>query len=394
MDETFDVVIAGGAVTGSSTAYHLAALHGMGARVLVLDKDMTYSKAASALSASSIRQQFSSAVNIRVSMYGIDFLRKAREILAVDGDTPDIAVREKGYLYLATQAGAKILAENHVLQEQEGADILLMDVAELKRRFPMVETDDLAAASWGRTGEGWFDGYSLMQAFRRKARSLGVTYRQATVTGLVKAGDRITHVELSDGSRIACGAFLDAGGASGARAMARLAGFDIPVEARKRSVFSFTAREAMPDLPLTIDISGVWLRPEGEGFIAGCAPPEEQDPDAPDDFDVAWDQFEEIIWPALATRFKLFEELRPGRAWAGHYDLNLFDHNAIVGRMPGYANAFIAAGFSGHGLQQSPAVGRGLAELITQGRYTTLDLSDFAFERIAAGRKILEKNVI
>lgn len=391
MVERYDVVIAGGAAMGSSLAYHLAADSGFSGRVLVIEKDLTYAKAASALSASSIRQQFSTAINIRVSLHGIDFLRRGRELLAVDGDVPDIAVREKGYLYLATAAGAGILAENHALQIAEGADVVLMTPAELSARFPYVATDDLAAASWGASGEGWFDGYGLTQAFRRKARSLGVAYREAAVAGLAREGRRVVAVTLGDGAVVACGAFVNCAGASGARAVAQLCGFDIPVESRKRSVFQFSCPTPLPDLPLMIDVSGVWVRPEGEGYIGAAVP--EQDPHC-EDFDVDWAQFEEQVWPALARRIPAFEQIRPGRAWAGHYDLNLFDHNAIVGPMPGLDNAWLAAGFSGHGIQQAPAIGRGLAELIAHGRYRALDLSDFAFDRIAAGRPILERNVI
>lgn len=391
MVESYDVVIAGGAAMGSSTAWRLAADAGFGGRVLVVEKDFTYQKAASSLSGSSIRQQFSTAVNIRVSLFGIEFLRNGPELLAVDGERPDIRVRENGYLYLATAAGAPVLAENYALQIAEGADIMLMDAAELKARFPFLETGDLAAASWGRSREGWFDGYILTQAYRRKARSLGVAYREAKVAGVERRGARVTQVTLDDGETIACGAFVNCAGVSGARALAQACGFDIPIESRKRSIFRFNCPTHLPDMPLVIDHTGVWVRPEGDGYIAGGVP--ELDPHC-EDFEVDWPQFDELVWPSIATRIPAFEQLRPRGGWAGHYDMNTFDHNAIVGRMPGLDNGYLAAGFSGHGIQQSPAIGRGLAELIAHGRYTSLNLSDFAFERIAAGRKILEKNVI
>ena len=165
------------------------------------------------------------------------------------------------------------------------------------------------------------------------------------------------------------------------------------MHARKRCVFVFETKERYPNCPLVIDTTGVYFRPEGRTWLVGVSPPESEDPDC-DDFEVIWPQFEEILWPALAHRVPAFENLKLVRAWAGHYDLNLFDHNAIVGHLPGFENAYLAAGFSGHGVQQSPAVGRGLAELIAHGRYITLDLADFAFERIAAGRPLMEKNVI
>ena len=164
--------------------------------------------------------------------------------------------------------------------------------------------------------------------------------------------------------------------------------------AKKRCVFGFTAATRVAPFPLLIDTSGVWCRPEGNGFICGFSPDDGDTADHGADFEVDWGLFDEVLWPALAHRVPAFESIRPGRAWAGHYDMNLFDHNAIVGRVPGLDGMLIACGFSGHGLQQAPAVGRGLAELIAHGRFTTLDLSDFAYDRIPAGRPLLERNVI
>ncbi|HEY1943752.1 MAG TPA: FAD-binding oxidoreductase, partial [Roseiarcus sp.] len=353
----------------------------------------TYAKAASALSLSSVRQQFSSPVNIRVGLYGVEFLRRAAELLAVDGEAPDLPLRENGYLYLATEAGAPVLRENHAVQLREGADIVLLEPGEVARRFPHVNVEDVALAAWGRRGEGWFDGYGLTQAYRRKARSLGVVYREDEVVEVERQGSRVTGVRLKSGGRIACGVFVDAAGASGAAKLARDLGVEIPVRPRKRCVFVFEAKQRLDDSPLIVDTTGVYVRPEGRTYLAGVSPPEADDPDS-DDFDVVWSQFDDIIWPALAHRVPAFEALKVTRAWAGHYDLNIYDHNAIVGRLPGSDNAYLAAGFSGHGMQQSPAVGRGLAELIAQGRYVSLDLADFGFERILEGRPLMERNVI
>jgi glycine/D-amino acid oxidase-like deaminating enzyme len=393
MGESFDVVIAGGAVMGSSTAYHLAADPGFSGRVLVLEKDMTYAKAATSLSLSSIRQQFSSPINIRVGLAGVAFLREARQLLEVDGEGPDLPVTENGYLYLASEAGAHVLRENHVVQQREGADIALLTPDQVQARYPYLSMEGVTLGALGLSGEGWFDSYQLLQAFRRKARSLGVVYREGRVIEVEREGARVTAVQLASGQRIACGAFLDSAGASGAAAIARGLGVEIPVHSRKRCVFVFEAKERWPDCPLVIDPSGVYFRPEGRTYVTGFSPPEADDPDS-DDFEVIWPQFEEFLWPVLAHRAPALENLKLVRAWAGHYDLNLFDHNAIVGRLPGFDNAYLAAGFSGHGVQQSPAVGRGLAELIAHGEYRALDLTEFAFERIAAGRPLMEKNVI
>ena len=398
MAEAFDVVIAGGAAMGSSVAYHLLEEPGFSGRVLVLDRDPSYRRSASALSAASIRQQFSTAVNIRISLHGIAFLRDIADRLAVGSERPDVGLREAGYLYCATAAGAGILAENHALQQAEGADILLMGPEALAARFPWLRADDLACATWGRSSEGWFDGWSLLQALRAKARALGAEYRAGEVVGVEHKAGRVTAVRLRDGARVACGALVNCAG-SGGRALAREAGVDIPVRAKRRYVFTFTCPEPIPEAPLVIDTGGAWFRPEVQGFIGSISPaPGEPDPDWDDDTpatqEVDWSVFEERVWPALAHRVPAFEAIRPGRAWAGPYDMCLFDHNAIVGPAPGVENLYLCNGFSGHGLQQAPAIGRGLAELIVSGQYRTLDLSDLGFDRIAAGRLLLERNII
>ncbi|OYX75189.1 MAG: FAD-dependent oxidoreductase [Rhizobiales bacterium 32-66-11] len=391
-DNSFDVVIVGGAVSGSSTAFHLAANPDFSGRVLVLEQDPSYQTCASARSAASIRQQYSSPINVAISLYGIAFLREIGARLAVDGDTPDIALREGGYLFLASDAGADELAAAHAVQTALGADIALLSPDALAARFPWLNTEGIALGSLGLSGEGWFDGYGLMQAFRRKARSLGVEYRAAKAVKLERVGDRIGAVVLADGTRVACGWAVNAAGAGGAD-LARTAGIDLPVANKKRMIFTFTCPDAVPGCPLLIDPSGVYVRPEGTSFLCGTAPPPEHDPDSTD-FEVDHALFEDVIWPTLARRIPAFERLRPGRAWAGHYDMNLFDQNAVLGPAPGCTNLLLANGFSGHGLQQSPAVGRGLSELIVHARYVTLDLSPLGYERIAQNAPLVERKVV
>ncbi|CAN1570562.1 DadA Glycine/D-amino acid oxidases (deaminating) [Rhabdaerophilaceae bacterium] len=394
MIEPVDVVIVGGAVMGSSLAWHLAQHQGFSGRICVIERDMSYQKSASALSAGSIRQQFSQAVNIAISTYGIQFLREIGDRLAVGETRPDVGLHEGGYLYLGTADRRGVFEENNAVQIAQGADIALLDPAALKSAFSWLSTEDLAIGSFGRTGEGWFDGYGLMQAFRNKARSLGVIYLKGEVTGVRHGNGAITSVQLNDGSELGCGAFVNTAGAAGARQLCATLGVEIPVYAKKRSVFSFTCKEALPRHPLIIDHTGVWWRPEGEGYICGYSPDDLDETDHATDFEVDWPLFDNVMWPALAQRIPAFEAIRPGRAWAGHYDTNLFDHNALVGRLPGYANAYLACGFSGHGLQQSPAIGRGLAELIITGRYQTVDLSELSIDRLALNRPLLERNVI
>jgi len=390
-DRTADVVIIGGAAMGSAVACHLAMRDDFSGRIVVVEADPAYEICASARSAASIRQQFSSAINIEISLYGIRFLRAIGETLAVDGDRPVIDLHEGGYLFLATPDKAPILQENHSLQMQLGADIGYLEATALKDKFPWLEVSDLSAGCHGVTGEGWFDGYGLMQAFRKKARSLGVDYLPARATIASERG--IWRVELSSGQTLSTPVVVNCAGASGGAEICRQAGLEVPVVSRKRCVFTFDCRDSLERFPLLIDPSGTYVRPEGTGFICGSAPPADQDPDCTD-FEVDHGLFEDHIWPVLAARVPAFEAIRPGPAWAGSYDMNLFDHNAFLGPVPGIPGFHLALGFSGHGLQQSPGVGRGLAEMIATGAYQTLDLSPLSIERLSANRPIIEKNVV
>ena len=391
MSETFDVVIVGGAVIGSAAAYFLGAEPGFGGSVLVLERDMSFRDCATARSLASIRHQFSTPENIRMSMFGTEFLRRP-ERLAVDGDVPAIGLREDGYLFLASSAGREQLARNHALQRGEGADIAWLDADVLAARFPWLATADLAAGTLGERGEGWLDAHALMHGLRRKAVALGARVRQGSVMALERQGERITALRLADGARIGCGTVINAAG-TGGRALAASAALQLPVYAKKRCVFHFRSPASLPGCPLVIDPCGLYFRPEGAGFLCGIAPPEDDDPDS-DDFEVPPAMFEEQLWPLLAARVPAFEAVRLLSAWAGHYDVNVLDHNVILGPHPEVSNLLFANGFSGHGVQQAPAVGRALSEWVAFGGYRSLDLSAFGWQRVLEGRPLRELNVV
>src|SRR5262245_4691355 len=380
---------------GSSIATFLAGDPAFDGEVVVVERDPTYRRSSSALSASSIRQQFSTPANIAMSRFGFEFLRDLGRRLAVDGSgepPPDAGLTQRGYLYLAPPAGEAILRENHGIQRAEGVAVALLTPDELASRFTSLSIEGVALGSLGLDGGGWFDGYGVMRAFRRKAQSLGVRYLSAEATGLRLAGSRVAAIELGDGSTIACGAVVNAAG-PWAASVAAMAGIDLPVAARRRSVFTFEAADPPREMPLVIDTSGAWFRPEGGAFIGAIPPPDRDDaPDLP--LEVDQDMWEATLWPALAARVPSFDSVRRTGAWAGYYEYNTFDHNAILGAHPEVTNLYFANGFSGHGIQQSPAVGRATAELIAHGRYVGLDLSVFGYERIAANRRVLERNVI
>jgi glycine/D-amino acid oxidase-like deaminating enzyme len=384
-----DVAIVGGGIMGSALAYWLTRLD-PNISVVVIERDPTYSTASSALSAASIRQQFTTPVNIRISQASIGFMRQADELLEVAGSTVDIGLKERGYLYLARTSGLASLRRAHTIQRESGADVALLNTTDLAARFPWLVTTDLIAGSLGLSGEGWFDGYSLLAAFSARARSQGVSYIRGEVAAMVATGGRIESLRLADSTQVASRFVVNAAG-PWARSIARLAGFDLPVAARKRTVYVISCRTKLEPFPLLIDPSGFWIRPEGWGYIAGISPQVDPD-DAPLEPD--YEAFDSVLWPALAARIPAFEAARLERAWAGYYEMNLFDHNGIVGFHPRIGNLLMLNGFSGHGIQQAPVVGRGVAELICHGRFVTLDLSDLAYDRIAANRPLRELNVI
>ena len=386
------VAIVGGGAIGSSTAYFLASDPQFQGEVVVIERDPSYQLASSALSASSIRLQFSTPLNIALSRFGMQFLREAPDRMEVDGDRPALSVNEKGYLVIASEEGIPTLRELHRIQRELDVPVALLEPAQVKERFPWISTEGIGAASLGLKHEGWFDGYGLLQAFRRKARALGVRYLAEEATGFERAGDTIRSVTLKSGGSVACDVVVDAAGPWSGKVAAFL-GIDLPVRARKRNVFVFSCREPLPDCPLIIDPSGLWFRPEGDKYIAGITP-KEGEPD-PDDLPLEVDHhiFDEAIWPALATRVPAFESIKPSRAWAGYYELNTLDHNGVVGPHPAIGNLIFAAGFSGHGIQHSPGVGRAVAELIAQGGYRSLDLTPLSYDRVLEGKPLRELNV-
>ena len=385
----YDIVIIGGGVVGCSIAFHLAQA---GQRsVLVIERDPSYARASSALSASSIRQQFTTPVCMAMSRYSFDFFRQIGDRLAVDGDRPDIGLIERGYLYLAEQGHEQGLAAALDVQLKHDVPVCSLDRHQLADRYDWLRVDDLGLGVLGTRAEGWFDGYSVMQAFRAKARSLGVSYLYETVTGLRMAGERVVAAETAGGRSLEGGIFVNAAGPQSAT-IAGYAGLDLPVAPEKRTIFAFRCADPVGQMPLIVDPSGFYVRPEGEGYIAG-GPAYLPDAD-PEDLDADYQQFDDFLWPQLAHRVPAFERIKMTRAWAGHYEMNLFDHNAFIGWTPQTSNLVTATGFSGHGMQHSPATGCGVSELILHGEFQTLDLSALSFDRLSRGEPITELNII
>jgi len=388
------VVVIGGGAVGAAVALFLRQLGGAAVEVHVLEPDPTLARSSSALSAGSVRQQFSNAVNVQMSAFGHQVISQAAHWLGVDGAPVDVGWVPGAYLFCASAAGAPVLQHNHAVQRSAGADVALLAPADLAARFAWLRCDDLALASLGGAGEGWLDGEAWARALGAKARALGAQWRRDSVVGLQARGGRLVAAQLASGAVLAADAFVNAAG-PWAGTVGALAGLPVPVHARRRTVFALTCPTPLPPTPLVVDASGCWFRSEGRGFIGGWSPGDgDADPDdlPLDQPDLA--QFDERLWPALAHRVPAFEALRVQHAWAGYYEVHPLDHNALIGPHPQCANFWLCNGFSGHGLQHAPAAGRGLAELLLTGAYRSLDLSAFSPQRVLAGQAFVEQAII
>jgi FAD-dependent oxidoreductase domain-containing protein 1 len=206
--------------------------------------------------------------------------------------------------------------------------------------------------------------------------------------------NKVTSVTLKSGTKLGAAHVVNAGGTSGG-AIAGMVGFDLPVSAAKRYVYVVDcpeASDAMRKGPLTFDINGAYWRPEGRNFIWGYTPTEEEEPQVKD-WEMDFQLYENKLWPMIAERVSVFETVKMVGHWVGHYDYNWFDQNGIIGRHPNLPNFYFGNGFSGHGIQQGPATGNAIAELIMFGEFRTIDLSALRVERIAANQPVFEKNI-
>lgn len=394
----YDVVIAGGGVMGSATAYFLKQKNPK-MKVAVVERDLSYEKSSSALSVASIRQQFSTTENIALSQWSFKFMMDIAQFLTVDeSNPPDVQMFRGAYMFLATQRGYDILKNNCEIQTSCGADVHFLTPEQLKDKFEWLNIDGLAAGSTCMDkNEGWFDGWSLLTAFQKKSVSMGVDYINGKCT-MLDIGSEVNSVSIdgSDGnSNIQCSHFVNAAGPWAGELMDNV-GIHLPVCPRKRYVYVFDCPKGPGrEMPLTVDPSGVYCRPEGQGtlFLCGRSPNHHEEPDI-STLDVDYDYFDEIIWPSLAERFRGMEELKLQHSWAGYYDYNTFDQNGIIGRHPEINNLYFANGFSGHGIQQAPAVGNAISELILDGEYVDIDLKRFGYERITSQSELKEVNVI
>ncbi|XP_067662237.1 FAD-dependent oxidoreductase domain-containing protein 1-like isoform X1 [Haliotis asinina] len=416
-----DILVVGGGLIGSAVAYWIKQRHPKGVSLMVLEKDMSYTRASSTLSAGGLRHQFSLAENIQLSMFCTDFLRNIKEHLSVlDQDPPSVPFNHQGYLFLVPPDNVEQCLKNHALQTELGAKVELLTCSRLKEKFPWLNLDGVELGSYGVEGEGWFDPYCLLQAFKQKNQSLGVRYVAGELTEFDFREQRIMMGSESNSHKILDSAVIKgkdgkmyqtrfavvincAGAWAGDVARKAMIGLGpgdlatpLPVEPRKRYVYAIHCPDG-PGVasPLTVDSTLTYYRQDGYGghYICGCSPTEENEP-CTDDLEVNYDYFHENVWPSLASRVPKFECLKLKSAWAGFYDYNTFDQNLIIGNHPYHRNMIFANGLSGHGVQHATGIGRAVMELIIDNDFKTIDLSNLGFERLIYKTPVLEQHIV
>jgi FAD-dependent oxidoreductase domain-containing protein 1 len=389
MAKSYDVIIIGGGIMGSASAYYLMKADDT-LKVAVIERDPTYAQASTTLSMANARIQFSLEQNIAISQYALKTLEKFEDTMSVAGERPKIYYRREGNLFLVDDAGRRGAERALALQQSLGCRVDWWSPEKIKRHYPLYETEGLAGGTFGRD-DGYFDAYAVLMAYKAKAKSMGAVYINDEVENIGEEHGRVTGVRTVPGSTLKAGCVVNCAGAWAAK-VAETAGVILPVVPVKRQVFTLnTAVKPQGPLPLTVLPSGLYFRTETGGVILlGKSMVED-----PIEYGFSWDdkRFMEILWPELATYVPAFDRLKLVRGWAGLYAVNTLDGNAILGEWPEISGLFLANGFSGHGLQQAPAVGRYLSELILK-RSHSLDLSIFSPIRILGNRPLGENGLV
>ena len=383
----YEVAIVGGGVTGCAAAYFLEAA-GVD-RVVVIEPDPTYAKAATPVATGGCRRLFALPENIRMSQFSIAFFKDFARHVAVGGEAPDVQWKEWGYLFVGGAGHAQVLEENYRIQQGLGVNVELLDRAAIAQRYPWMRSDDLALGVLSAE-DGWLDPNSVLQGLRRKAQAMGAVFLRDRVVEVYTGGGRVTELELASGARVRGDHVINAAGCW-AGSVAKLAGIDVPVNPMRRFEHYVELAGELPPMPLIKDPDRLVIRPEGKGYSVGLV---RSDEPRGFNFDMDPDWFPEVVWPACASRIPAFEALKLRREWSGLYDECELDGNMILGAAPGLANFHLACGFSGHGLMHAPAVGRALSALIVKGRYETIDLSRMGYRRVLENAPYRELGIV
>lgn len=387
--DRYDVIIVGGGVMGSAAAYYLT-LADANLKVAVIERDPTYAKSSTTLSMANARIQFSLKQNVEISLYALDILENFEDAMAVDGEKPSISYRREGNLFLVDAQGRRAAEDALAMQQALGCRVEWWDPEMIRKQYPLYDTTGYVGGTFGHH-DGHFDAYAFLMGYKAKARSQGAVYLKDDAVEMISRSGAVEGVRLKSGGILNAGIVINCAGAWCAE-IARTAGVSLPVQPTNRQVFALdTAVKPETALPLTILPSGLYFRTETGGLIL-------LGKSMPDDtvgFDFGWDdkRFMENLWLELAEFVPSFDRLKLVRGWGGLYAVNTLDGNAILGEWPEVKGLYLANGFSGHGLQQAPAVGRYLMELIT-GKPHALDLSIFSPERIIENKPLSEGGLV
>jgi len=381
MAERADALIIGGGVIGASLAYHLA-LRGL--RPVVFDRDLLGS-GNTGRSAGGIRAQFTTEVNIKLSLYSIAFYERFREILGVDAEFHQV-----GYLFLGvTPEHLRHFRERVAFQRRFGVEVSLLTPEEVAAGWPFLRTDDVTGATYSAK-DGFAGPYEVTIAFATAAKQRGaVFHEQSEVTEILSERGRVRGVKTSMGEFSSDVVVAAAGPA--VPALVKPLGVDVPVVPYRRHLYMTETFPEIPEgIPFIIDSgTGLYFRKETGGIMLGMV-----DKSDPPTFNMNVDDgyLEKLVEAAL-TRVPLLEKANILNGWAGLYDTTP-DHHAIVGAVDEVKGLYLAVGFSGHGFMHSPAIGVSLSEMIVDGAARSVNLDALSLNRFAAGAVVEETNVI
>lgn len=379
---TAEVVIIGAGIMGCSIAYHLAE---RGVRdVVVLERDQI-GRGATADAAGGIRLQFSTETNIRLSQISLEYWEQFEERFGVD-----INLRQQGYLFLLTsQDDVPVFQHNLELQQSLGVPVRWVSPEDIRELNPSVLVDDVIGGTFCPR-DGWADTSTSTMGFAQAARRAGVRiFEESPVSGIVVEGGRVTGVQTGNAT-IATPLVICCAGPQ-TNAVSRLAGLDLPIHPYRRMSFITEPFDLISStVPMTIEFArSLYFHPESHGFLFGMSnkdEPSSENKVVDDDWMVATVE-------ALIERAPIFEQAKILRGWAGFYEVTP-DDNPLVGPVPDLDGFLVAAGFSGHGFMQGPAIGRVVAEIVVDGAASTIDVSAFRPSRFREGVLAQEHNVI
>lgn len=378
------IVIIGGGVMGSSIAYHLARA-GAAADVTVVEPDPTYAYAATPRAVGGVRLQQGLRQNLQMSLYGLEVYTHFSDYIKGAPVDYDPAFRRQGYMYLVSgAAGLKSIEATSKMQQGLGVDVSILDRSELRRRFPSFDFPGIDAGSYS-PADGQIDPNAALMGYRRAAEGNGIAFRKDKVVGLSLSGRKVSKAHLESGGFLDADLVINAANCW-APEICAMVGMKVPIEPMRRQQFYFLTSAEIEPIPTMRESSGFAVRPERDGYLVAITKFNEK---GGFNWNLEYDLFDEFLWPELVKRSKSFEAVKMQKGWVGHYDMNRLDNNPIIGPFEGEVDNFVTvAGFSGHGLQHAPAVGRGVSEWITGGRYQSIDLSCFSYRRIVEGRPL------